>query len=89
MIQRLASVWISIASAATVSILCYILADEAGRPIQFRSDELPLLSKVFYPEALLVYLFPLPLALWSLSHTIRCPDDRDQGLLIVAVRGIR
>jgi hypothetical protein len=81
--QRLASVWIAVGAAAAVSILCYLLAGEAGRPIQARGGDLPLISKAFYPEAILIYLYPVPLAIWSLIHSVRRPDDRDQGLLIV------
>jgi hypothetical protein len=83
MIQRIVSVWIAIGSSAAVAFLCFILADYAGRPIRYRGGELPRLSELFCPDALLVYLFPLPLCIWALAHTIRSRDDRDQSILIV------
>ena len=83
MIQRIVSVWIAVGSSAAVAFLCFILADNAGRPIRYRGGELPRLSELFYPDALLVYFFPLPLCVWALAHTLRSPDDRDQSMLIV------
>jgi hypothetical protein len=83
MIQRIVSVWIAIGSSAAVAFLCFILADYAGRPIRYRGGELPRLSELFYPDALLVYFYPLPLCIWALAHTLRSPDDRDQSMLIV------
>jgi cytochrome c biogenesis factor len=83
MIHRIVSVWIAIASAAAVAILCFALAGEAARPILYRGAELPLISKAFYPGSMLIYLYPLPLGVWALVHTIRSRDDRDQSLLIV------
>jgi hypothetical protein len=83
MIQRIVSVWIAVGSSAAVAFLCFILADNAARSIRYRSGELPRLSELFYPDAMLVYFFPLPLCMWALSHTLRSPDDRDQSILIV------
>ena len=45
--------------------------------------ELPLISKVFYPESLLIYLYPIPLGIWALAHTIKYREDRDSSLLII------
>lgn len=83
MIYRIASVWIAIASAAAVSILCFNLADEAARPILSRGAELPLISKAFFPGSMMIYLYPILLGIWALAHTIRSRDDRDQSYLIV------
>ena len=83
MIQRLVSVWVAVGSSAAVSFLCFILADNAARSIRYRSGELPRLSELFYPDAMLVYFYPLPLCIWALSHTLRSSDDRDQSMLIV------
>ena len=83
MIHRIVSVWIAIASAAVVAILCFALAGEASRPILYRGVELPLISKAFYPSSMLIYLYPIPLGIWALAHTIKSRDDRDQSLLIV------
>ena len=32
---------------------------------------------------MLIYLYPIPLGIWALAHTIKSRDDRDQSLLIV------
>ncbi len=83
MIKRIVSVWIAIGAAAAVAILCFALADEAARPILYRGADLPLISQAFYPDSMLIYLYPIPLCIWALAHTIRSRDDRDQSLLIV------
>lgn len=83
MICRIASVWIAITAAATVAVSCFALAAEAGRPILYRDGELPLITKFFYPDSLLIYLYPIPLGIWALAHTMRSREDRDLSLLII------
>lgn len=83
MISRITSVWISITAAAAIAIFCFVLAGEAGRAITYEDVELPLISSVFYPESLLIYLYPIPLGIWALAHTIRSRNDRDLSLLII------
>jgi hypothetical protein len=84
--QRIISVWIAIGSAASVALVCHLLAWLAGIIIQSRMDmdsELPHISKAFYPDALLIYFYPLPLGIWALLHTIRGRNDGDQSLLLI------
>jgi hypothetical protein len=83
MIKRLSSVWLAIAGSASVSFVCYILAGEVGRPILYREVCLPLISRIFYPDSLLVYLYPIPLVIWALIHTLRSPYDHNLSHLIV------
>ncbi len=83
MIHRIVSVWIAVIAAAVVAALCFALAGEAGRSILYRNFELPLISKAFYPESLLIYLYPIPLGIWALAHTIRSREDRDLSQLII------
>ena len=46
-------------------------------------SELPHISKAFLPDALLIYLYPVPLGAWALLHTLRNRDDRDQSMLLI------
>lgn len=83
MIQRSISVWLAVGSASAVSCLCYVLAGELGRSAIAGEAELPVLSAAFYPPSFLVYLYPLPLLVWSMAHTLKRPEDRDESLLII------
>jgi len=83
MISRIASVWIAITAAAAVAFLCFVLAGAAGRMILYDDVELPLISKIFYPDSLLIYLYPIPLGIWALAHTIRSRGERDLSLLVI------
>lgn len=84
--RRIISVWIAIGSAAAVSSICHLLAwlaETAIRSHRIMDSELTQISKVFLPDALLVYLYPVPLGTWALLHTLRSRDDRDQSLLLI------
>jgi hypothetical protein len=83
MIRRIASVWIAITAASAVAASCFALAGAVGRMIVYDDVELPLISKAFYPESLLIYLYPIPLGIWALAHTIRSREDRESSLLII------
>jgi len=84
--QRIVSVWIAIFSATAVACICHLLAGEAGIPIQSQlGAELPLISKVFYPDSVLIYLYPIPLWIWALLHTVISRDDREQSLLLITL----
>jgi hypothetical protein len=83
MIRQKISVWIAILSAACVSNGCYLLASGLGRPLRYEGAELPLLARVFYPDAFLIYLFPIPLGIWALRYSFKGSRDDGNGLLIV------
>lgn len=84
---RLVAIWFSIGSASTLSFFCYGLAQWVGQFFRAHSGgkALPLISESFYPDAILVYLFPVPLALWGVYNTIRHRNNSDLTLLLVAV----
>ena len=84
MIQRIISVWIAIGAATVVAIVCYALAGQVGRPLAAQSEmELAVISKVFYPDAWLLYLYPLPLGILALLHTFLRPRNCEQSLLLI------
>lgn len=84
MIFRIASVWIAVASASIVSVICYAFAGSIGYS-EFGPFELPLISKFFYPDSIFLYLYPIPLVILALVHTIRTRDTKDHSHFLVAV----
>lgn len=81
---RLACVWSAVTAAFLVVVICHSLAWELGGRLKPHS-ELPLISAVFFPNALAVYLFPLPLAIWAAFHSVKNRGNSDLGILIVTV----
>ena len=71
MIQHKISAWIATLAAVLVSIGCYLLAEELGRPLLYREVELPLLARVFYTDARWIYFFPAPFGLWASIYSLR------------------
>ncbi len=47
--------------------------------------ELPMISKAFYPDAVLIYLFPLPLFAWAVFHSARSRKSSELNLLTVTL----
>lgn len=84
MILQKFSVWVAILSAALVSSGCYLLAGELGRTLQYRGSDLQLLAQVFYPDALLIYLFPVPLGVWASIYSFKGKVNDGHGLLLIA-----
>jgi hypothetical protein len=85
MIIRLTSVWIAVSAASLLSLVCHLLASELGAFLQSSGGELPLISKAFFPGAIAIYLFPLPLVIWAVVHSARHRNNSDLSLLIVTV----
>src|SRR5690606_14264531 len=81
----LASVWVAVAASSGVALLCHLLALNIGRFQRWAGEELPLVSRWFFYDAVAVYLFPIPLGIWAAHHCIRSRDHRDLSYLIVAV----
>lgn len=81
--RRITSVWIAIASATAVAVVCHLMAGEVGRAIIRRDQDLTLLSSLFYPDAWMVYLHPLPLGIWALFHTTGGREDAGKSLLLI------
>ena len=80
---RLASVWIAVSSASLLSLICHSLAYDLAAYHRSLEAELPLVSAVFFPDALAIYLFPLPLLIWAALHCARSRDNPGISLLIV------
>lgn len=86
MIIRLISVWIAVLAASLLSLICHLLASELGGAFQQTSEgELPLISKLFFPGAIAIYLFPLPLLIWAVVHSARHRNNSDLSILIITV----
>jgi len=83
MTQRIISVWITIASASAVAVVCHLMAGEAGRALILRDQDLTLLSSLFYPDAWMAYLYPLPLGIWALFHTTGGREEAGKSLLLI------
>ena len=49
--------------------------------------QLPLLSRAFYPDAIFVYLFPLPFLVWATAAAIQKKRTEHMLLLIVCSLG--
>ncbi len=83
MILQKFSVWVAILSATLVSNGCYLLAGELGRHLLYRGVPLPLLARVFYPDAHLIYLYPVPLGVWALIYSFNGKRDDGHGILLI------
>lgn len=83
MILHKISVWVAILSAALVSNGCYLLAASLGRPMLYRGYELQLLAQVFYPDALWIYLYPVPLGVWASIYSFKGKVNNGHGLLLI------
>jgi hypothetical protein len=83
MILRLVSVWIAVVAAVMLALVCHLLASELGAFHRSLPADLPLISRVFFPDAIAVYLFPLPLVIWAAFHTVRSRAKADPALLII------
>lgn len=83
--SRIISVWVAVLSAGAVAVICHCIAGEAGRPILHHGRDLPLLSRVFYPDALLIYFYPLPLGLLALFFTTGGRENTEKSLLLITI----
>jgi hypothetical protein len=83
MILHKLSVWVAILSAALVSNGCFLLAGEVARPLLYRGVELPLIARVFYPDALWIYFYPVPLGVWALIFSFKGRRDDGHGILLI------
>jgi hypothetical protein len=81
---RIASIWILMIVIVGVSTSCYLTAGAIGRDYEWTTGgaELPLVSKIFYPGALLAYLFPIPFLVWATYVSIR-PKGLERVLLVI------
>lgn len=83
MTQRIISVWIAIATATAVAVVCHLMAGEAGRSISRSRQDLTLLSSLFYHGARVIYFYPLPLGIWALFHTTGGREDPGKSQLLI------
>lgn len=83
MILQKLSVWVAIFSAALVSSGCYLLAGEVARPLLSKEVELPLIARVFYSDALWIYLYPVPLGLWAVIYSSKQSRNDGHGVLLI------
>ncbi len=84
----IASVWVSMIVLIGVSLACYLTAGAMGADLawEIADPQLPLISKAFYPDAICVYLFPVPFLMWATAATIQKKTEH-MLLLIVGSLG--
>lgn len=82
---RLAAIWIPVIVAALVSTLCFFTAREIGKDYRFTTGgtQVPFLSRIFYPEAVAIYFFPVILAAWAIYGTQKEISTEHTRLLII------
>jgi len=79
------TLWIAIGVSIIIVTISNILASKVGLYFSGQNMELPYLSKLFYSGDLKSYLYPIPLCIWALIHTLRNPNDKDQSLLLITI----
>ena len=84
MIFRVTSVWIAVVSCSIVSIICYALASSIGFS-EHGPYELPFISKFFFPDAIVAYLYPVPLIILALLHTVYSREVGEHSQMLVAL----
>lgn len=72
-------------AASLLSWICHLIAHQAGQYVLSTEMELPVISTAFYPGALLVYLFPLPLLIGAAIYSVWHRKNADLGLLLVTI----
>ena len=77
--MRIASIWITVILASICSFLCFVAAQEIGADYNYKTGggELPILSKLYYPDARAIYWYLIIPAIWAFYETIkRASQDR-------------
>lgn len=65
-------------------MLCYAFAGSVGFS-EHGPFQLPLISRLFYPDSLLVYLYPVPLVILGLLHSARTRNIQDHSHFLMIV----
>jgi hypothetical protein len=84
MILRFISTWIAVIAAAAVSFFSHNMAhitENLCRTVT-GGAKLPWISEFFYPDAIFIYLFPIPLAVWALIYSFKFNRDAEHGALL-------
>jgi hypothetical protein len=82
--MRITSIWITVLLASICSFLCYVAAQQIGADYNFKTGgaELPILSKLYYPNAVAIYWYPVIPAIWAFYATIK-KAGQDHAFLFV------
>ena len=73
--------------ASLTSLLCYITAAKIVADYRFRTGGamVPLISQWYYPESIMIYLYPIIFAVWATYMSIRKPSQEHVILFVTAI----
>jgi len=82
--MRITSIWIAVILAVICSFLCFVAAQAIGADYNYQTGgvELSIFSKLYYPDAVAIYWYPIIPAIWAFYATIK-KASQDHAFLFV------